>query len=351
MKEPAKFILSKSMLLKQYKLIRSMCDEVSFSTKTNYEAAKILEKETDCHFSIHSVEGTDNIKDKSRVWYFPQGWDEEEARKVTSEGVLSFVIDNEPDLNVLLGFLKKAISSSLKVNLLLRMRMKENTIHTGKYFVYGFFSDQINRMVPELRKNKNIGKLGIHFHRKTQNLSEWQLQSELLDALDESTLKCLDYVNIGGGFPIKYKNFQADVLGRIFAEMKSLKEFLNKRNIRLIAEPGRFIAGPAVRLEATIISIYDNSIIINCSVYNSAMDTFVASTKLEVEGELEDDDEANGIPYTIKGYTPDSMDIFRYRVYLKEPKIGDKIVFLNAGAYNFSTEFCSLKRLKTEIVE
>ncbi len=133
--------------------------------------------------------------------------------------------------------------------------------------------------------------------------------------------------------------------------MKELKEFLNQRNIRLIAEPGRFIAGPAARLEATILSIYGNSIIINCSVYNSAMDTFVASTKLEVEGELEGDDERLGTAYTIKGCTPDSMDIFRYKVYLTEPKVGGKIVFLNAGAYNFSTDFCSLKRLKTEIVD
>jgi len=348
MAEQAKFILSKSILLKQYNLIKSVCDEVSFSTKTNYEAAKILESETDCHFSVHSVEGTGTIKDKARVWYFPQGWDAEEVRQTIAEKALSFVIDNEADLKVLLDSIK---TTTLKINLLLRMRMKENTIHTGKYFVYGFYSDQVNKMVPELRKNKNIGKLGIHFHRKTQNLSEWQLREELSDALDESSLKCLDCVNIGGGFPIKYKNFQADVLPRIFEEMKGLKEFLNKRNIRLISEPGRFIAGPAVKLQASIISMYDNSIIINCSVYNSAMDTFVASTKLEVEGELNGDDEAKGTPYTIKGYTPDSMDIFRYRVYLKQPKVGDKIVFLNAGAYNFSTDFCSLKRLKTEIVE
>ena len=52
-----------------------------------------------------------------------------------------------------------------------------------------------------------------------------------------------------------------------------------------------------------------------------------------------------GQAYTIKGMTPDSMDILRYRVFLKKPKIGDKIVFLNAGAYTFSTDFCGLKKL------
>jgi ornithine decarboxylase len=42
--------------------------------------------------------------------------------------------------------------------------------------------------------------------------------------------------------------------------------------------------------------------------------------------------------------------MFRYKVKLPEVKVGDKIIFLNAGAYNFSTNFCRLNELKTEIV-
>ena len=45
------------------------------------------------------------------------------------------------------------------------------------------------------------------------------------------------------------------------------------------------------------------------------------------------------------------MDLFRYRVFLKDPKVGDKIVFLNAGAYNFATDFCGLKKLETVVVD
>ena len=55
--------------------------------------------------------------------------------------------------------------------------------------------------------------------------------------------------------------------------------------------------------------------------------------------------------YVVKGSTPCSMDLFRYRVYLKDPKIGDELVFLNAGAYNFTTDFCDLEKLKMELVE
>jgi ornithine decarboxylase len=57
-----------------------------------------------------------------------------------------------------------------------------------------------------------------------------------------------------------------------------------------------------------------------------------------------------GEKYMIKGCTPASEDIFRYEVYLINPKVGDKLKFLNAGAYNYTTDFCSLKKIKTFII-
>ena len=256
-------------------------------------------------------------------------------------GVKSFVVDNENDLQVLLDNLDQ------NINLLLRMRLKEHTVHTGKHFVFGFSSSKINKLIPELKENSKINKLGVHFHRKTQNVSEWSLKEELIDSISEENFSKLDYVNIGGGIPAQYKNFRKEVVDYIFGKIKELKEFLNKKDIKMIIEPGRFIAAPAVKLECEIINSYDNNIIVNASVYNSAMDTFVAHIRLLVENEVEN----SKFKYTIKGFTPDSLDIFRYSVYLeKEPKVGDKIVFLNAGAYNYSSNYFNLDKIQTEIV-
>jgi ornithine decarboxylase len=334
-----KFLLSKKKLAGQYKLASSLADLVSYSAKTNYEISALLEQSTNCFFSLHSMESLDMVKDKKRIWFLAQAWHEPELKELFASGIENFIVDNEADLNALLSFLK---ASSKKINLLLRMRFKEHTIHTGKYFVFGMFSEQINRLLPELRKNTSIGKLGIHFHRKTQNVSEWSLKDELEQSI--TAWKCIDYVCIGGGLPIKYKNFTADVLPSIFSRITELRKWLNSMNIKMIIEPGRFLAGPPVKLETEIKAIYGDNIIVDASVYNSAMDTFIASIKLEVEGELD-----KGTPYTIKGHTPCSMDIFRYRVFLKNPKVGDKVVFLNAGAYNFSSDFCCLKKIPTII--
>lgn len=333
-----KFILSKSKVFEQLEIIKSLSDEVSYSFKTNKEVAKILEG--NCYFSVHSLNNLNQIQDKEKVWFFLQG--NQNIQEIISQGVKNFVVDNENDLTNLLNNLKS------EINLLLRMKLKEHTLHTGKHFVYGFYSKQINELIPKLKENKLINKLGIHFHRKTQNISEWSLKEELVQSITKENLNKLDLVNIGGGLPAQYKNFRKEVIDYIFKKIKELKEFLNQNNIKIIIEPGRFIAAPSIKLETEIINVYNNNIVVNSSVYNAAMDTFVAHIRLLVENEQENSEHQ----YTIKGFSPCSLDIFRYKVYLKEkPKIGDKITFLNAGAYNYSSNYFNLEKINTEITE
>ncbi|MBU2589136.1 MAG: decarboxylase [Nanoarchaeota archaeon] len=335
----AKFVLSRSKVLEQLKNLEEISDLVSYSFKTNYEVGKVLEENSNCMFSVHSIEALKKLNDKKRAIFFLQAQSKEEIKEILDLKVKSFVVDNEKDLNNLLEMADK-------INLFLRMKLKENTIHTGKHFVFGFRSSKVNELVKELRTNEKIEKLGVHFHRKTQNVSEWGLKDELDVSLDNETLEKLDLINIGGGIPYIYKNYSEQVLKSVFDKLKDFKNYLNSKNIQVIVEPGRYIAAPSVKLITEIKNIYDNNIIVNCSIYNSAMDTFIAHIRLLVENELE-----KGNPYVIKGCTPDSLDIFRYRVYLDNPKIGDKVIFLNAGAYNFNCDFCQLPKLQTEVIE
>ena len=239
-------------------------------------------------------------------------------------------------------------NSDEKIKLLLRLKLKELSIRTEKFFVFGMPSDIVNERIKKLKDHQNIETLGVHFHRKTQNMSEWNLKFELSEILEEETIKAIDVLNIGGGLPAEYANTNVNVMNSIFEKIKELKVWLNKNNVKLIVEPGRFIAAPSCKLISKIIGVYDNNIIVNASVYNSDMDALVVPVKLMIEGELE---KGEGKAYIIKGITPCSMDLFRYRVYLKEPKVGDELVFLNAGAYNFSSDFCDLEKMKTEVIE
>lgn len=331
----AEFILDKELLYARLNKLKEHCDAVSYSAKTNYELIEPLQNE-EVMFSVHTLWALDKIPDKKRVNYFLQATTYEDLEQCYEKGVRNFVVDNEEDHRTVM----KLADQYSDMTVYLRMRLKEHTISTGKYFVYGFFSEEVNKLVTQTKKK---AKVGIHFHRKSQNVSEWRLKYELQQLLSEETLASIEAVNIGGGLPVKYRNFEADVHERILKEIDELRSWLKGSEIRLIIEPGRYLAAPCIELHTKIVLRYGNNLVVDCSVYNSAMDAFVTGIKLRVKGELE-----KGNAYTIKGCTPDSMDIFRYRVYLDDPQPGDTLIFENAGAYNYATDFCGLQKLETK---
>mgnify|MGYP001587355507 CR=1 FL=1 len=334
-----KFILSEEKVLEQYNKILDLADKISYSSKTNPLITPILEENTECMFSIHMKNELKNVKDKGRVIFLAQSWRKDDIRDLIKLGVVNFVVDNEPDLDLLLGTLNEI---NIKINLYLRIKLQEMSIRTERYYVFGMDRDVVNMRLKEISRN-NINKIGIHFHRKTQNISEWDLVRDMETMFDDLSL--VDEVIIGGGIPSSYANTNDDVLRVIFEKIKEAKEWLNERNIGMIVEPGRFIAAPSIKLECNIINIYGNTIVVDASIYNSDLDALIVPVKLKIEGELK---KGEGKEYIIKGVTPCSLDLFRYRVYLPERKIGDKIVFLNSGAYNFSTDFCDLEKIETE---
>jgi len=340
----AKFVVSKSKLVEQIQKLKRLGLVISYSVKTFPEICWVLEDNTDCFFSIHMPQSLRFVKDISRVWFLTQVLNENLLDDLMGKGLRNFIVDNETDLTRLLEYLE---IKDKKINLLLRMKMREYTIYTGKYFVFGMDSEKINEWIPKLKKNKNIVKLGIHFHRKTQNTSEWGIKREVEQRLEKETLGNIDLFNIGGGLPVDYKNSSAQNLPNILDKIVEFKDWLkNDYNVETIIEPGRFLSAPPTRLETEILAVDGTNLIVNASVYNSSMDTIIVPIKLLVKGELEE-----GEDYLIKGCTPCSMDVFRYRVKLKDTKVGDKLVFLNAGGYNFTTDFCNLPKLDIEFMD
>jgi len=219
----ARFFISRRKVLEQYDKVRKACDIVSYSSKTNPIVTGILEENVDCKFSIHMKAELKNIRDKTRVLFLAQAWHNKDIEELVNYGVKWFVVDNEKDLDVLLTFLKNYEG---KVNLLLRIKLKENTLRTEKYFVFGMSSETVNRDIGRLRCHEKIDKLGVHFHRKTQNLAEWNLIYEFENMVEKDNLDKLDLVCIGGGLPSEYANTNVKVLEGIFSRIKEFKNFL-----------------------------------------------------------------------------------------------------------------------------
>ncbi|MFW6286115.1 MAG: decarboxylase [Nanoarchaeota archaeon] len=341
-----KFILSKKKVFKKVDFLKNIVDEVSYSWKTNPKVGEILNNKNYCYLSVHSINELEQVKNKSKIWYFPFAINNDDLNILINKyNIKNFIIDNEDDLNILRKYIKK---NKIIINVLIRMKLQENSIQTGKHFIFGMNTKKTKELLTKIHQDKNINKIGIHVHRKTQNISQWSLEEDIFESLDEQYLKMIDIINIGGGLPGKYKNTNNETQNYIFEKIKKFTQKLHTYNIQVIIEPGRFIASSSVKLETHIIKIIDNTCFLNCSIFNGCLDTVVANIKLLVQEETK---ENQGEKYTLKGCTPDSCDILRYSVYLKNPKVNDKITFLNCGAYTYTTNFCALKEIKYEILD
>jgi ornithine decarboxylase len=339
----AKFLLSKKKVLEQYEKLKELGIKISYSLKTNHEVAEVLQEITnDCEFSIHAKEEIEGIENKTKIWFFLQAESEEELGELLARRIKKFVVDNETDFRKLL---KVVSEKKVQIDVGIRMKCQEHRIGSGRYFVYGMSSKKVNELVLEVQENEFVKKVGVHIHRKSQNTSEWNLKEELKDSLSESVLEVIEFVNLGGGLPIQYRSHSINVEKYIFSKILETKDWLKEFEIETYIEPGRFIAGPAVKLQTEIVQIYDSIIVLNTTLYNCALDTLIGQNKMFVEGELEHE----GDSFLIKGNSPTRDDIFRYKVKLKNPRVGDTITFLNAGAYNYTTDFFGYKKLKTVI--
>jgi len=358
----ARFVLSKGIVEEQVKVLEDLGLKVSYSYKTNREVGNVLQEIESVDFSIHAKEEIDMIKDKAKIWFFTQAELESDLKEIIDSGIRNFVVDNEIDLERILSVIRWL---GVKINLSLRMKFQEHRIGSGKYFVYGMASKRVNELILGLKNHEFLDKLGVHIHRKSQNTSEWDVKSELEDSLTSESLERLDFVNMGGGLPSKYRSYTSEVLPYVFSKIKESIDWLKSMGIDSYIEPGRFISAPAVKLETEVIQVQGTNLIINTTIYNCALDGFLTGTKMLVEGELEDEllemnllekGSQKPVPktgeyYLIKGNSPTRDDIFRYKVKLKDVKVGNKIVFLNAGAYNYTTDFFGYKKLKTIVVE
>jgi len=343
-----RFVLDKKVLFEKVKELEDLGLKISYSYKTNRLVGDILQKEfSNIDFSIHAKEEVDMIKDKSKISFFTQAESVDELGILLDKGIRNFVVDNELDLERILSVISK---KNIKIVLSLRMKFQEHRVGTGKYFVYGLPSKRVNEIILDLKGNKNISSLGVHIHRKSQNTSEWEIVGELKDSLSEEVLEIIDFINLGGGVPSIYRSSSSKVFEYVFQKLKETREWLDKKGIVAIIEPGRFLAAACINLEVEIIQKYEGNLIVNTTIYNCALDSILTGTKMLVEGEIEENKD-NYCDYLIKGNSPTRDDIFRYKVRLpKKLDVGDKIVFLNAGAYNYTTDFFGYKKLETVIL-
>ncbi|MCX5748642.1 MAG: type III PLP-dependent enzyme [Candidatus Saganbacteria bacterium] len=193
-----------------------------------------------------------------------------------------------------------------------------------------------------LKKAKNLGlkPMGVAFHVGSQCLDAHnyiqalEMSAAIFKEASRNGLS-LSVLDIGGGFPIKH--FDSDghidfksLASKIKREMKRLFD----KNVRAIAEPGRFFAGPAGTLVTSVVGRTfrnnKNYYYLDDGVYADFSGIVFDHCKYQFNALKR----GQKFLSTLAGPTCDSFDTISQSVELPELDVGNMVYVKNIGAYS-----------------
>ncbi|HUB96789.1 MAG TPA: type III PLP-dependent enzyme [Stellaceae bacterium] len=201
-----------------------------------------------------------------------------------------------------------------------------------------------------LRRARDLGldPYGVSFHVGSQqtDLGQWDgaigRAAEMFSVLAQADIS-LRMVNIGGGFPARYRGEVQPVERYAAAVMAAITRHFGNDLPEIIVEPGRSIVGDAGVIQSEVVLISKKSagdekrwVYLDVGKFNGLAETADESIKYRICTPA--DGGAVG-PVVVAGPTCDSADILYEKTEYNLPlalKVGDKVQFLSAGAYTSS---------------
>lgn len=204
-----------------------------------------------------------------------------------------------------------------------------------------------------IAKAGDIRIAGLHMYAGTNNLRA----SRFLDCVDRllaaaETLPDLEYVNLGGGYGIGYREGESDLdVGAIGLEVTRRVQLLSQRHgrmIRLIVEPGRVLVASAGSLLTTVVSVKNRGgrryIGVDSTVGNIVVPSvYHGYHRIEA---LSPRGANMEVTTDVCGNTTHSGDFLARDVRLPRVEPGDVLALRDVGAYGYATSSHFLNRLR-----
>ena len=197
-------------------------------------------------------------------------------------------------------------------------------------------------------KQRGLDPYGLSFHVGSQQtkLDQWDTAigrvAGLFSILRERDVE-LRMVNIGGGFPARYRTKVPALEAYAGAVMDAVTRHFGNNLPDLIVEPGRSLAGDAGIIQAEVVLIAEKGlgdgkrwVYLDIGKFSGLAETMDESIKYRIK--TPHDGGATG-PVVLAGPTCDSADILYEKADYRLPlnlKVGDKVQILATGAYTTS---------------
>jgi ornithine decarboxylase len=259
---------------------------------------------------------------------------ERDIRNALEYGVRTFVADNPDEV-------RKFRPYGERVTLLLRVSFRSPGAVCDLSRKFGCDPEDAVELA-RLAASLGIDVQGFSFHVGSQttdalkHVEAIEACRTLLASARRERLGTLDTLDIGGGFPIDYLKRALDI-GKYCAPIRAALAKLPGR-IKVLAEPGRFIAGPAAIGVATVMGRARREghwwYYLDDGLYGSYSGQIYDHARYPVESLRQGEPR---LPSVLAGPTCDSIDVIAENLMLPQLKAGDLIVGRSMGAYTWAS--------------
>jgi diaminopimelate decarboxylase len=278
-----------------------------------------------------------------RIVFSGIGKTREEMAFALDAGILAFNVESEAELRALSDV---AAARGLTARIAFRVNpdvdaKTHHKIATGKAEnKFGVPFDEAPRLYALASRLPGIAPTGVHMHIGSQITdldpfrNAFALLKELVERLRQEGF-AIDFVNLGGGLGIPYRNDQPPPPSP--ADYANLvKQAVGALGVRLIFEPGRMIAGNAGILVFRVLYVKGGASK-TFTIVDAAMNDLIRPTLYDAHHEIlpvaAPEQGAPTVVTDIVGPVCETGDYLALARALPELKAGDLISVMTAGAY------------------
>jgi len=278
-----------------------------------------------------------------RIVFSGIGKTREEMAFALDAGILAFNVESEAELRALSDV---AAARGLTARIAFRVNpdvdaKTHHKIATGKAEnKFGVPFDEAPRLYALASRLPGIAPTGVHMHIGSQITdldpfrNAFALLKELVERLRQEGF-AIDFVNLGGGLGIPYRNDQPPPPSPDdYANL--VKQAVGALGVRLIFEPGRMIAGNAGILVSRVLYVKGGASKM-FTIVDAAMNDLIRPTLYDAHHEIlpvtAPEQGAPTVVTDIVGPVCETGDYLALARALPELKSGDLISVMTAGAY------------------
>lgn len=259
---------------------------------------------------------------------------DKDIRNALVAGITTFVADNPDEVRKFRRYREQA-------SLLLRVSFRSPGALSDLSRKFGCDPEAALDLA-RLAAQIGINVLGFSFHVGSQSpdslkhVEAIESCTLLLRQARREKLGSCNVLDIGGGFPIDYAKRVTDI-GRFCAPIRKALAAL-PRSVRVVAEPGRYIAGPAAIGVATVMGRAEREGLmwyyLDDGVYGSWSGRLFDHATYPIESLKQEGEQR---PSVLAGPTCDSIDVIAENILLPKLKAGDLIIGRVMGAYTWAS--------------